>query len=69
MTDSRSKLMQIQGKWCQERQQNNQKPEAKKKQELFYTQTNTPTDGRVRCLLSSDEVFEMGLSKNGEYPT
>ena len=41
MTDSRSKLMQIQGKWCQERQQNNQKPEAKKNKN-YSTPKQTP---------------------------
>jgi len=41
MTGSSSKLLQIQGKWYREKSQNkNPKPEAKKKQKLFYTLTN-----------------------------
>ena len=37
MTGSSSKLLQIQGKWYQERKRKKTKPEAKKYQKLFYT--------------------------------
>jgi len=37
MIGSRSKLLQIQGKWYWERKQKKTKPEAKEIQKLFYT--------------------------------